>query len=127
MTDKEVPGEAGYNIDQFTEEDERLLTNEEIQQAFGAESDSQKHYLWESGLLDALRVNAKAQLEKADRLLDREKIAIEIWAYPVLHSWLTFEDAKTYPNWQDQVKCCYSQADQIIATCKGEWNEREMP
>jgi hypothetical protein len=56
----------------------------------------------------------------------REQIAKEIWAYPVLHGFLTLDDAKTYTKWEAQVKFCYEQADSILNLIKA-WGEEPCP
>ena len=46
----------------------------------------------------------------------REKIAVHLWAYPVKHSWLTFEDAKSFSDGSKiWVAECYQEADDILA------------
>lgn len=57
----------------------------------------------------------------------REKIANIIWGYPYLHTWLTLDDAKTYPKWKGQTEFCYTQASQILSLLFGQRQEKICP
>lgn len=117
MTDKEVPGDAGYNIDQF---DECECGDYRSQHEDG--QGECRVCRWnpvvpnQSCLKFKLAKSAKADANVCPEL-DREKIAEELYKR---------EKHPTWPSWDDWDNEILKEnnfrkgADQIIATCKGE-------
>jgi hypothetical protein len=73
-------------------------------------------YICDHDCGDECKMNKEEQIKVV-----REAIAKILWAYPVLHTWITFGEAKELPKWKPEVKSCYDQADSILSLKGDGW------